>query len=493
MSAAVASKSSNGSRPQVKNSSQSKIIPTITIPQPFATILFDRNSSWLLSTILLIGELFLGILIIERVSYTEIDWIAYMQEVGGFLSGEFDYINLRGDTGPLVYPAGFVYIFAILRYFTNDGENIKLAQYIFLFFYLFNLFIIHLIYRSSKLIPPYVLILLSLSKRIHSIFVLRLFNDCLSMLFLYLAIYLIIKNKFYFSSFCFSLSLSIKMNILLFSPAYLLILMYTKRVHTVIKHLLFMLSIQIILALPFLLTAPMNYFNKAFEFSRVFYYKWTVNLKILPEEIFLHHYTSNILLGLHFIFLLYFIDRYSKNGIMAVMKHGITGIFNNAPPMINESINGHVDQSQSHTIKSSSSSSTSASSSLSSARSLSPDFVISLLFITNFIGIIFARSLHYQFYVWYFHSLPYLLTLTNNRPWPLAATVNVCDIFPVFIKLIVLFSIEIAWNIFPAEWWSSLLLIFAHLWMLMGLVRTKLPTELITNNKNSQSVKVKQK
>jgi hypothetical protein len=37
---------------------------------------------------------------------TEIDWIAYMQEVGGFMGGELDYTKLRGDTGPLVYPAG---------------------------------------------------------------------------------------------------------------------------------------------------------------------------------------------------------------------------------------------------------------------------------------------------------------------------------------------------------------------------------------------------
>jgi len=29
-------------------------------------------------------------------SDTEIDWIAYMQEVGGFLSGETDYMNLKG-------------------------------------------------------------------------------------------------------------------------------------------------------------------------------------------------------------------------------------------------------------------------------------------------------------------------------------------------------------------------------------------------------------
>ena len=39
--------------------------------------------------------------------YTEIDWKAYMQEVEGYLSGERNYERIRGDTGPLVYPAGF--------------------------------------------------------------------------------------------------------------------------------------------------------------------------------------------------------------------------------------------------------------------------------------------------------------------------------------------------------------------------------------------------
>lgn len=33
---------------------------------------------------------------------TEIDWVAYMQEVEGALNGTLDYSQLKGDTGPLV-------------------------------------------------------------------------------------------------------------------------------------------------------------------------------------------------------------------------------------------------------------------------------------------------------------------------------------------------------------------------------------------------------
>ncbi|KAJ1485426.1 ALG3 protein-domain-containing protein [Baffinella frigidus] len=48
----------------------------------------------------------------QEVPYTEIDWVAYMQEVGGVISGERDYSLLKGNTGPLVYPAGFVWFYS---------------------------------------------------------------------------------------------------------------------------------------------------------------------------------------------------------------------------------------------------------------------------------------------------------------------------------------------------------------------------------------------
>ena len=47
-------------------------------------------------------EIALNILIIQKTKYTEIDWIAYMQEVEGVVNGTYDYYQLKGDTGPLV-------------------------------------------------------------------------------------------------------------------------------------------------------------------------------------------------------------------------------------------------------------------------------------------------------------------------------------------------------------------------------------------------------
>jgi len=52
-----------------------------------------------------------------------------MQEVEGVIvNGTTDYSQLRGDTGPLVYPAGFVWFYACLYKITSAGTNIKLGN-----------------------------------------------------------------------------------------------------------------------------------------------------------------------------------------------------------------------------------------------------------------------------------------------------------------------------------------------------------------------------
>ncbi|XP_028548300.1 dol-P-Man:Man(5)GlcNAc(2)-PP-Dol alpha-1,3-mannosyltransferase-like [Dendrobium catenatum] len=76
------------------------------------------------------------------------------------------------------------------------------------------------------------------------------------------------------------------------------------------------------------------------------------------------------------------------------------------------------------------------------------------MFVGNFIGIICARSLHYQFYSWYFFSLPFLLWKTP---------------FPTIIRLLLFAGVEFCWNVYPSTSFSSLILLFLHLAILWGL------------------------
>ena len=154
-----------------------------------------------------------------------------MQEVKGFLHGERNYLKMYGNTGPLVYPAGFVYIFSFLYWITNEGSDIltgnrgahislpqssgnwnlipdrifeemkhfDAGQYIFAGLYLANLAIVFSLYQcghtESPNIAKYAALLLVFSKRIHSIFILRLFNDCIAVACGYVAILLFTKRK----------------------------------------------------------------------------------------------------------------------------------------------------------------------------------------------------------------------------------------------------------------------------------------------------------
>jgi len=39
--------------------------------------------------------------------------------VDAFLEGERDYTKIEGDTGPLVYPAGFLYVYSAIKFLTG--------------------------------------------------------------------------------------------------------------------------------------------------------------------------------------------------------------------------------------------------------------------------------------------------------------------------------------------------------------------------------------
>lgn len=69
-----------------------------------------------------------------RCADSEGDWSEYMQQMSLFKAGDRDYVKIRDKMGPIVYPAGFVYVFSGLHLLTDGGENIRRGQYIFLGF-----------------------------------------------------------------------------------------------------------------------------------------------------------------------------------------------------------------------------------------------------------------------------------------------------------------------------------------------------------------------
>ncbi|XP_052819413.1 dol-P-Man:Man(5)GlcNAc(2)-PP-Dol alpha-1,3-mannosyltransferase-like [Mya arenaria] len=376
---------------------------------------FDANYINPVMFLLLLAEVIVCVAVINKIKYTEIDWVAYMQEVEGFINGTRDYTQLKGDTGPLVYPAGFVYIFTGLYHLTDHGANIRLAQYCFAALYILTLLVVFDIYRKVRKVPPFVFFFMCCaSYRIHSIYILRMFNDPVAMFLLYVAVDLFLNNRWSLGCLLFSLAVSVKMNILLFAPGLLYLLLVTQGTIGTVKNLIICAIPQIVLAIPFLQENPHGYINMSFNLGRQFFYKWTVNWRLVPEDIFLNRHFQIVLLLAHITVLIAFAAFKWKRYL----------------PVLNLSLS-KPDVPQ-----------------------LKPDQILLPLFTSNFIGMCFSRSLHYQFYVWYFHTLHYLLWTTNLQQ---------------IVRILILGVIELCWNTYPSTVTSSSFLHVCHLAVLFGL------------------------
>ncbi|XP_034595970.1 dol-P-Man:Man(5)GlcNAc(2)-PP-Dol alpha-1,3-mannosyltransferase isoform X2 [Setaria viridis] len=253
---------------------------------------------------LVLADAALVALIIAFVPYTKIDWDAYMSQVDTFLEGERDYTKIEGDTGPLVYPAGFLYVYSAIKFLT--GGQVFPAQILFGVLYIVNLSLVLLLYVKAEVLPWWALGLLCLSKRVHSIFVLRLFNDCFAMTLLHAAMALIIYHKWYLGLIVFSGAVSVKMNVLLFAPSLLLLMVKAMSIKGVFFALLGAAVVQVLLGMPFLLSHPVEYISRAFNLGRVFIHFWSVNFKFVPEKLFVSKELAIALLILHLTTLLVF-------------------------------------------------------------------------------------------------------------------------------------------------------------------------------------------
>jgi len=418
-----------------------------------------------------------------------------MQEVTTYQAGERDYVNIRGDTGPLVYPAGFLYLYGWLKSVAVSGsstlgqsadslvldgstsaESIRRIQWVFCVLYLLNSVIVLSLYQSvllrirqyhdinqrpsNKIIAVWswriAMGITCLSKRLHSIFVLRLFNDAPAMMMLHLSMFLFACcDAWSMGCLVFSLAVSIKMNILLFAPGLLLLLLQKNQsIIGTIKHLSICALVQLIFGWPFISTYPVSYIKKAFEFDRVFFYIWTVNWKFLPEELFVSKTWASLLLMCHLGTL-----------VLLAMKWCSASNKQRGPAKTRE----WMCWSKSNRDN----------------LNLSPEYIIYTMFVSNYVGIAFARTLHYQFYSWYYLSLPMMHWMTMG---PTATTSSLQATIHVAVSVIAIFGIEVAFNVFPATWLSSMVLQLSHAFLLIKIFLTPVPSIVVADNGEQKNV-----
>lgn len=113
----------------------------------------DFVESWNLVKLLIALELVFNYFIIKAIKYTEIDWATYMAQVGQVFNRSrpnFNYTQIEGPTGPLVYPAGHVYIFYLFKELTDGGTNIQSAQYLYLCIYIAQMILVYKIYSHKR-------------------------------------------------------------------------------------------------------------------------------------------------------------------------------------------------------------------------------------------------------------------------------------------------------------------------------------------------------
>lgn len=432
-------------------------------------LVFDPQACRLVIPIIVPAASILAKIVIANVKYTEIDFSTYMQQIELVNAGALDYSMITGDSGPIVYPAGYVQVYQALYWLTDGGENLKIAQKAFAYLFTLTIAFTCAVYSMVGNLPPWPFYLLLCSRRLISIYVLRLFNDCFTTLAMVCVVLLLQVASYWSSSLSdtsmlllcgvaadvYSMAISVKMNALLYLPAFIIVVYFLlgERVLRLAVVLGVIPTVQILIGWRFLLPLfwddeakylRWTYLSNAFDFSRQFLYKWTVNWKFISPQLFLSPAFARGLLVAHLLLLIVFIlarfvsPKVTKKPIFALVKDAV------ASPLTKTVSPGN----------------------LLLTKSLGPKLVLLIFASTNLVGVLCARSLHYQFLSWYCWLLPFLLYATGAK-------------MPVAM---IMFGIhEWCWNVFPATSTSSKVLVLI-------LILTLAAVGLNNNNWEATSV-----
>ncbi|BFZ58973.1 dolichyl-P-Man:Man(5)GlcNAc(2)-PP-dolichol alpha-1,3-mannosyltransferase [Savitreella phatthalungensis] len=224
-----------------------------------------------------------------------------------------------------------------------------------------------------------------------------------------MALFFVTRRQLSRATAAYSLALSIKMGALLYLPGLVLLLLMNCGPRGTVKHLAVILELQMLLAGPFLLRHPRTYLQGAFDFGRQFLWTWTVNWRFLSPDIFQDRRFQSTLLVLHgttlFIFAWSRWSRPARRGLASVAALCLRSIVTWPKDVL---------QGQSPGEKL-----------IPNDARLLADYALTTMLSSNLIGILFARSLHYQFYSWFAWGMPYLCFIATLDSDGMATISNV--------------------------------------------------------------------
>lgn len=218
------------------------------------------------------------------------------------------------------------------------------------------------------------------------------------------------------------------MSLLLAGPAVGIILLQALPLRRALNAAFLMAQVQLTIAWPFIPRNPIGYLSRAFELSRQFLYKWTVNWRFVDEKTFLSREFAVGLAAANLSFLVLFVaTRWLKPSGQSIPEF-LSTLWKPRPLLVQQQVSSRVTSS----------------------------FIMTTILTSIMIGLLFARTLHYQFYAYIAWSTPFLLWKSRMHPVTVYAVWG---------------AQEWAWNVYPSTSTSSAVVVGSLFIQVLGVWR----------------------
>jgi len=209
-----------------------------------------------------------------------------------------------------------------------------------------------------------------------------------------------------------SAGISVKMTLLLAVPGMLVLMAMALPISVMFSLVGGMVGVQLIIGSHFISHSPEEYLSRAFDFSRAFLFKWTVNWRFVGAREFASQRFARALLANHLVLLTIFaFERWTRPSGLNPFQH----LYRLIRPLSPRMQRWMEEQ-------------------------LTVDFITTTLLTSVAIGMLCARSLHYQFFAYLAWASPWLLWKSGMHP---------------VLIYIVWAAQEWAWNVYPSTKTSS--------------------------------------